>query len=80
MSRHANVPAEMVDAALNAAPMLARRYCEAGGSIGDLITDLSHALAVMIPAQRRVIDLVDRRSEQRPFTGPDRRRFRQEAS
>ena len=80
MTRHADVTVEMVDAALTAAPMLRRFYVLGGGSDKDLITDLSHALAVMIPVQGRVIDLRDRRSEQRPFVGPDRRRFRQEAS
>lgn len=85
MSEHRNVPARLVDAALEASPMLERFYVAGGGSKDDLRTDLSHALAAAIlfgstGGTPWSDDLAGKREErrlaQRAYTGPDRRRAR----
>ena len=85
MSENPAVAPGLVTAALAAAPMLERFYCLGGGSPSDLRTDLSAALAVVqdiVLARERhevaivppaVIDLVDRRRQDAPFAGQDRR-------
>lgn len=77
---HPDVPVEVVNAAIAASPMLERFYLEGGGSPQDFRTDVSAALAavryVAVPVDHglaKVIDLVDRRTTDQPFAGPDRR-------
>ena len=70
MTHHPDVPAALTELALTAEPMLERCYLAGGGSLSDLRTDLSHALAAVLHAVTptpRQIDLT-------AYEGPERRR------
>lgn len=70
--QHPSIPCEMTTAAHESSPMLMRRYLDGGGSVGDFLTDLSHAIhaALAAPAWFGT----DRRTGRADYTGPERRR------
>ena len=70
MSEHWNVPPAMTTAAIEGSTGLRYVYERGGGSLSDLRTDVSHAIAAALATLGRP----DRRQNRGGYCGPERRR------